>query len=80
MPPIENLSIYVVDTSNDQVVVEDLKTQLESALAKFVQLGRSMKLVHENVSDFEYGKELNRRYSPLNNEQVEGALLQLRKD
>ena len=60
-------------------MVEEFKAQLEVALADFVQLGRSVRLAHENASDFMYGKELNRRYRPLINEQVDIALSLLQK-
>ena len=60
-------------------MVKGLKAQLELALAEFLQLCRTMRLAHENAGDFEYGKELNRKYRPLNNEQVDAALLLLKK-
>ena len=60
-------------------MVRELKAQLELALVDFVQLGRTVRLAHENTGDFEYGKELNRRYRPLINEQVDAALLLLQK-
>ena len=46
-------------------MVEELKAQIELALAEFVQLGRSVRLAHESADDFEYGKEWNRRYRPV---------------
>ena len=64
---------------DNHVVVEKQKAQLERALAEFVQLCRSARLAHENAGDFERGKELDRRYHPSINEQVEATLLQLRK-
>ena len=65
--------------SDDHVGVEELKAELELALADFVQLGRTARLAHENAGDFEYGKELNRRYCPLIDEQVDAALSLLQK-
>ena len=68
-----------VCASDDHIVVEELKAQLELTLADFVQLGRTAKLTHENAGDFEYGKELNRRCRPLINNQVDAALLLIQK-
>ena len=65
--------------SSDQIEVEELKAQLELALADFVQLGRTVRLAHENADAFEYGKELKRRCRPLINEHVDAALLLLQK-
>ena len=60
-------------------MVEEHKARLERLLAEFVQLGRSNELAHENVGDFEYGKEFYRKYRLLFNEHFEAAFSQIRK-
>ena len=62
---------------DDHVVVEERKAQLELALADFLQLRRAVRLAHENTGDFEHGREFDRKYHPLINEQVEASFLQL---